>query len=544
MDADVEDLVAGESKISSVPLPWCTSQSRISTRSAPPSAIACGGADRDRVEQAEAHRPVALGVMTGRPHRAEGEAALAREQPRRRPRRRRRRPASPPPRKPRRRSCPCRACRRPSAQKRSIRSMWAALCTRSSCSRLAGRGLAQLEAGPAGVLQRRLDRADPRRVLGVGAGVVLERGAVAEEEAHRQRRSRGYGTRRASPGPAGHGRATASASAVPRTASFDVAIVGGGAAGLHVALEAAARRRRASRSSRASRWPRARASGPREASPPRSRPTTPPPATPRTRSTPAAASAIPAAVEALVTEAPAAGRDADRLRGRVRPRGGRRAGAGARGRPLGAPHRPRRRRRDRQGDHPLPRRAVAAEQPGSTLLEGALGDRALARRRGLPWRLTDRGPLIAASTVIATGGGAALWSRTTNPWGAVAAGLPSLAHQAGAELAGLELCQFHPTALALPGTPLDGRLITEAVRGEGAVLVDRSGRRFTDELAPRDQVTAAILDRIERRGRRRSRPRPLAGRPRALPLDRGDARARPGSTRQPARSPSPPPPTT
>ncbi len=72
-----------------------------------------------------------------------------------------------------------------------------------------------------------------------------------------------------------------------------------------------------------------------------------------------------------------------------------------------------------------------------------------------------------------------------------------LAHAAGAELADLELCQFHPTALALPGKPQDGRLITEAVRGEGATLLDAAGRRFTDELAPRDQVTAAILDRIE-----------------------------------------------
>ena len=109
--------------------------------------------------------------------------------------------------------------------------------------------------------------------------------------------------------------------------------------------------------------------------------------------------------------------------------------------------------------------------------------------------ITDRGPLRTAATVMATGGGAALWSRTTNPWGAVAAG-SVLAQQAGAELAGLELCQFHPTALFAPGSRFDGRLITEAVRGEGAVLVDAAGRRFTDELAPRDQVTDAILDRM------------------------------------------------
>ena len=101
--------------------------------------------------------------------------------------------------------------------------------------------------------------------------------------------------------------------------------------------------------------------------------------------------------------------------------------------------------------------------------------------------------------MLTTGGGAALWRRTTNPWGAIGAG-SVLAHRAGAELADLELCQFHPTALALPGAEQDGALITEAVRGEGAKLLDAAGERFTDELAPRDQVTAAILDRMDADG--------------------------------------------
>jgi L-aspartate oxidase len=109
--------------------------------------------------------------------------------------------------------------------------------------------------------------------------------------------------------------------------------------------------------------------------------------------------------------------------------------------------------------------------------------------------LTDADPVPATATVLATGGAAALWERTTNPWGAIGAG-PTLASVAGADLADLEFCQFHPTALALPGSEADGTLITEAVRGEGATLLDASGRRFTDELAPRDAVTAAILDRI------------------------------------------------
>jgi len=113
--------------------------------------------------------------------------------------------------------------------------------------------------------------------------------------------------------------------------------------------------------------------------------------------------------------------------------------------------------------------------------------------------LTDGGRIAASATVLATGGAAALWRRTSNPWGAIGAG-PAMAMAAGAELADLEFCQFHPTALHLPDTGFDGMLITEAVRGEGATLLDAGGRRFTDELAPRDAVTAAILDRLEADG--------------------------------------------
>ena len=113
--------------------------------------------------------------------------------------------------------------------------------------------------------------------------------------------------------------------------------------------------------------------------------------------------------------------------------------------------------------------------------------------------LTEDGRIAAAATVMATGGAAALWRRTSNPWGAIGAG-PTMAAAAGADLADLEFCQFHPTALFLPGTRFDGLLITEAVRGEGATLLDASGRRFTDELSPRDAVTAALLDRLEADG--------------------------------------------
>lgn len=97
---------------------------------------------------------------------------------------------------------------------------------------------------------------------------------------------------------------------------------------------------------------------------------------------------------------------------------------------------------------------------------------------------------LARGVVIATGGTAALWSRTTNPPGSVGIGL-LLAHAAGASLADLELMQFHPTAvIGVPGR--EGFLITEAIRGEGATLHAPDGERFVEELAPRDEVARAI----------------------------------------------------
>ena len=97
--------------------------------------------------------------------------------------------------------------------------------------------------------------------------------------------------------------------------------------------------------------------------------------------------------------------------------------------------------------------------------------------------------LPACATLLATGGYAALWQRTTNPRGAVGDGL-LLAYRAGAALADLELMQFHPTALLD-----DGYLLSEALRGDGALLLDEQGERFTDELAPRDVVARAIAAR-------------------------------------------------
>jgi L-aspartate oxidase len=91
--------------------------------------------------------------------------------------------------------------------------------------------------------------------------------------------------------------------------------------------------------------------------------------------------------------------------------------------------------------------------------------------------------------LLATGGAAALWERTTNPPGAVGEGM-ALAYRAGAALADLEFTQFHPTTLVDSSL-----LLSEALRGEGAVLLDEGGERFTDELAPRDVVAREIAAR-------------------------------------------------
>jgi L-aspartate oxidase len=116
----------------------------------------------------------------------------------------------------------------------------------------------------------------------------------------------------------------------------------------------------------------------------------------------------------------------------------------------------------------------------------------------------DATPLMGSHVVLATGGAAALWRPTTNPRGARGTGL-ALAALVGAALADLEFVQFHPTALDVDADPLP--LVTEALRGAGAVLVDAAGRRLAlgqhplADLAPRD-VLARLVWREQRAGRR------------------------------------------
>ncbi|MGG3310981.1 L-aspartate oxidase [Paenibacillus lautus] len=107
------------------------------------------------------------------------------------------------------------------------------------------------------------------------------------------------------------------------------------------------------------------------------------------------------------------------------------------------------------------------------------------------------------ATVMCSGGAGQLYRYTTNPEVATADGV-AMAYRAGAEIRDMEFIQFHPTALSYPGAPRF--LISEAVRGEGAVLRNIRGERFMPkyhellELAPRDIVARAIVSEMEATG--------------------------------------------
>lgn len=114
--------------------------------------------------------------------------------------------------------------------------------------------------------------------------------------------------------------------------------------------------------------------------------------------------------------------------------------------------------------------------------------------------IEDKAQLIFAKrTILASGGAGQLWRESTNPKIATADG-HAMAYRAGATVADMEMVQFHPTTLYVAGS--SRALITEAVRGEGAYLVDRNGKRFMldvhpqAELAPRDVVARAIVKQI------------------------------------------------
>ncbi|MGY1827633.1 L-aspartate oxidase [Blastococcus sp. SYSU DS0541] len=120
--------------------------------------------------------------------------------------------------------------------------------------------------------------------------------------------------------------------------------------------------------------------------------------------------------------------------------------------------------------------------------------------------LTDAGDLRAHAVVLATGGYGQAYAAATSPAGTTGDGL-ALALRAGAEVADVEMVQFHPTVLWQgPGAAGQQVLVSEAVRGEGAVLVDRAGRRVMAgahplaDLAPRDVVSATIAAHLAASG--------------------------------------------
>lgn len=122
-------------------------------------------------------------------------------------------------------------------------------------------------------------------------------------------------------------------------------------------------------------------------------------------------------------------------------------------------------------------------------------------RASMRGKATD---ILADVTVLATGGCGQVYRYTTNPEVATGDGF-GIAHRAGVTMADMEFVQFHPTALDTPENPL--QLISEAVRGEGAVLINQAGERFMAgrhrlaELAPRDVVARHIFR--EKRGEKK-----------------------------------------
>lgn len=146
--------------------------------------------------------------------------------------------------------------------------------------------------------------------------------------------------------------------------------------------------------------------------------------------------------------------------------------------------------------------AAVRRTPSITVLEGVEARRLIIEDGAVAGVVAagQHGPvaLMSRRIVLATGGIGGLFCDTTNPLGCFGQGL-ALAARAGAEFADLEFIQFHPTALDVPHRPMP--LLSEAVRGEGAVLIDEQGRRFLAgtagcELASRDIVARAVWDQL------------------------------------------------
>ncbi len=374
---------------------------------------------------------------------------------------------------------------------------------------------------PVALAERTLDRDDPPRRLGMRTGLVLERRRMAQQDSaghpgyrtcQRGRRTAAHHRRR--------GRRGRRRRPVRRA-------VRGAAPG------------RGSRSSPRRRSRRPRATGRRAGSPRRSRSTTTPSDHLHDTETAGRNAVRRSAAEVLVDEAPGL---------RRRPRAPRRA---LRRRPSRQPQRSASRAATRAGASCTPAAArpagasCASSRPWPSTAGASRSSRVRARPapgcedgRCVGVLLEDGRAIRARATILATGGAAALWSRTTNPPGSLGIGM-ALAHAAGADLADLEFLQFHPTAVkGIKGR--EGFLVTEAIRGEGATLHGPDGARFVDELAPRDEVARAIDAVMRETGERLGRPGHARRRPGALPERRRRAARRAAWTRRRSRSPSPP----
>ncbi|MCB0977530.1 MAG: L-aspartate oxidase [Acidimicrobiales bacterium] len=172
----------------------------------------------------------------------------------------------------------------------------------------------------------------------------------------------------------------------------------------------------------------------------------------------------------------------------------------------------------REGGHSLPRivhaggSATGAEVERALveavqLTAAALHEHAFAldliveagRCRGVRARFADGSvhEVRAANVLVTTGGAGQLYAVTTNPTEATGDGI-AMALRAGVAVADVEFIQFHPTALSVEAMPRP--LLTEALRGHGALLRDTNGERFVDELQPRDVVSRAETWRMQELG--------------------------------------------
>ena len=519
--------------MSLVPLPWWTSQSRISTRSSAVRVERVPRRDRDVVEEAEAHRPRRLGVVAGRAVHAT-----------------RRTRASPPSSASTSATAPPAACSAASqepgdddrvdverAAARARQALDRVDVARAGCT--ASSDVARRPRATRARSQPSQSRAPSSRsiatiragALGVRAGVVLA--ATTGGGSRSGRGHRAYGTR---------------AWPLPARIEADVAVVGAGAAGLYAALTAAARRARASRSSpprrsreTASYW----AQGGLAAALARRRLARPAPA--RTPSAPGAALVRASAAARPVPRGAAhASRDLERARRALRRRPPRQPRARPRGRPLA---------RAASCTPAAARPAGASCASSPALVAEDAAHRRSSRARAPPRCGSRDGRCVG---VVCEDGRAIRAARASSSPPAApprcgrarptrparsASGCCSRT-RAGAALADLEFMQFHPTAVT-GVTGREGFLVTEAIRGEGATLHDADGERFVDELAPRDEVARAIVgDACARRARARVGLDMRARRPGAVPQrrrraargrPRPDARARPGRARRALR---------